>query len=271
MAARPADVKYKIDYTVGGSANNKRDSLNDGGPLQVHSTHFLVKVLPAASMPHSAGVHHAFDQHAMEYVFLDVLIWDGTVLCKDFRWVLLPARVARLLAELDAAGHLDWTPCKDLDDLVARLKAAVLHLPVADRSFDDSDINSFPAEAPALSLLAAVEGASLVKGDDRTAAVDFKSMLAGYTQASRTMVGGMFKTNEMLMVHAADSAGMALSGAAVEVQASEVIRMVLDTQPDSKELRYYRPWNDQRAEIRRRSRPSKSQRFEALLEQKVEQ
>ena len=259
MAPGPGDSKYKIEYTVGGNANAKRDSLVKEGPLLVHSSHFLVKVLPDGELPSTGGVRHELSQHKLEYIFLDVMAWD-------FRWVLLPARVARLLSDLETAGHLDWSDCTDVDALIVRLKAAVLHLPEDDRAFDETEITADPPESPALSLLAAIKGSDLVAGDDRTAAVDFKSMLSnGYVEAERTTVGGTFDTAGILMV---DAAGNDLAGKAMAVLASKVVLLMKNTQPESRELRLYRDWDDQCAEIARRSLSTKYQRFASLLETK---
>ena len=84
------DPKFK--FTIpGATADARRDTLFEGGPLHVSANHWFYTVRKERCIP-VAGGGLTIDLHYVEYVFLDVFDWPDGALERGMVWYLLPER-----------------------------------------------------------------------------------------------------------------------------------------------------------------------------------
>ena len=191
----PATVfssKYRIDFLVGGNANAKRDSLVDEGPLKVASDHLFVKLLPAVEVPALGGGEHGWSQRLTEFLFLDEMEWSTDLRQRDFRWILLPARAAQALKDLDEAGAFGEDALGSVEELKALVAAGMARLPANQRELGLADVHAYAEVSPPTTLAEAITPVRL-GGDVRVATAFKMSMVDGFVQARRVDAAGKFQ------------------------------------------------------------------------------
>ena len=150
-------------------------------------------------MPALGGMEHEFTMRKTELLVLDELEWSPSVLGRDMRWVMNPARCARLLQAMDDAGVLEWTPVKSINQLKGVLSKGIRAMRVADRILGDADVIAYPEVAPAVHISEKIT--PLRFGGDTKLAVDYKmSMVDGYVEARRNDADGMFQETQAALL-----------------------------------------------------------------------
>ena len=261
MAAH-AGPKFKFEYTAGGTAAAKRDTLTGGGQLVIANGHYM-QVAMSVLCTSAGGADFYYPQHHLEYIFLDVFDWPDAAKQRNFLWVLLPVKVARYLCA--ANGHLRWESFNGCDELlVEHLRDVRQHLTPADCAFTAADMISFAVISPPPSMFDRVVASSFDAADGRWSnAVDFKSLVSGgYVLADRNDADGAFQANIEILI---ESAKDGLSSKSAAVQSSTVVAFVKDTAPGSRALRHYVPWDNTQADMVRRAKGTVSERFIPLL------
>ena len=260
------DPRYKIDFTVGGSAAAKNDSLVEDGPLVVAPSHWLVTALPD-DCPVTAAGHHHFSQHLNEHITLDALIWDDALWNRDLRWSLLPSRLTRLLAHGDAAGTLVWKKFESKEEVVEHLVHVRMALPAPQQIITIADVRAMavvPMGPGITDVTVLIKASAFRMGDDRaSAAVDYKCLLSdGYVETRRQDPSGVF---QMLLAILLDYAGNDLASKPLPVQANRLVQFCRDSQPPTRMSRMYLAWDMQADEMARRALTTPSDQFIGLL------
>ena len=217
----PTDSKYKIDYTVSGTADHKRKSLVKGGPLKISPDHWLSKILKGDFYDDRQGW---VDLHLVEFICLGGLVWDKTLIERNFAWYIQPERVSRFLADLDEKLLLSWEK-QSPEEAAAQLTVAAAQLPLDSRRLTARDVHAYNAEDGAdyvFNKLCASPFLSLTsEGEqDVTAAIDFKCVLAdAYVKERREDEDGHFQgILEVLL----EAAGTDLTNKGLAVQAAAI-------------------------------------------------
>ena len=255
------DLKFAFKVN-GATPDLRRATLVEGGPLQVHSSHWLYTARSVRCSPTADG-NLTVDLHFVEYVFLDVFDWPDGAVERGMVWYILPDKVSRFLAAGHAAGLLKWQAFAREEDMVQHLREVKRGLPPADQAFTMGDVHAYPEPAPILLIMDRVRASMLREADgSMTAAVDFKTMLSdAYVQSRRDAADGHHQSMLAVMLDAASQNDLASKP--LPVQASTLCRFILSTQPP-RTLRRYLPYEMQEQEISRRSL-SEEARFVPLL------
>ena len=120
MAISTTDPKHQFKHSVTGNADARRNSLIGGGPCKINPVHWMVTALPGLAPDDGAGMHD-FSMHLYENIFLQVFLWDDTLMDRNFAWYLLLLKGTRLLALLDAASQLEWRAFDSVELVVQHL------------------------------------------------------------------------------------------------------------------------------------------------------
>ena len=262
MAVDPNDAKYLLSYSGGATPDARRNTLIEGGPLRMGPAHFLV--IAAPTRVRVIGGHTVVDLHYVEYILLQVFQWSPELRDRNMAWYLLPIRAARYFAHADAAGALLWQAFPTDELLVQHLIDASAHVPAAERMLDIADVHAYAVPANVVHLFDRVKSSQLITDElGVTAAVDYKTILSdAYIAPRRNAAASHFMSLvEIALEHAGDS----LDSKSLNVQASALATFFKDSQPETRALRLYSPWNQQEAELLRRSKKSVSARFVPLL------
>ena len=252
-----------MTYDAASGAAARRDSLVGGGPLKLSNGHYLITALPQWVSNTSGGVA-TITQHVTEYIFLNVLTWEESLVTRNLAWYILATRVAKFICLADNMGQLKWIAFSSTNSLIQHLNECKAKMPQADQMLITSDVHAYPVPTPAASLFEAIHASYMRAADGAmTAAVDFKTIMAdGYVASRRDDLAGRFQTMLVLLLHAA---GDDLALKPLAVQAMEVCEFILKTQPPTPELALYLPYDKQQSIIATRAHPTASARFVPLL------
>lgn len=258
-----SDPKVDIKFTVNGNANAKRDSLIEGGPLHINAAHWLVTARPSRLQALPNG-NYVLTLHFMEFIVLHVLVWHSNITNRDFKWYVLPARFARLLAHAVAVGSLPFVAFTSDWHLVLHLRNILPLLPPGEDMLLETDIHAYAVAGAPVTLVDFVIPTAMVRNGDMATAVAWKLAFSdGYVETRRTNRNGHFATMQMVAI---DAVSDSLASKPVATQAAKLTQFFVSTQPDTTALLTYKPWKEQSIDLVRRGQSTPSARFIPLLE-----
>ena len=257
------DPKVEVKYAVNGSNNAKRDSLVEGGPLHINAAHWLVTARPKHLVLLPNG-NYELSMHFMEFLVLHVLVWHSNITNRDFKWYVLPARFARLLAHAEAVGSLPFVAFSTDWQLVLHLRSVLPLLPPGQNMLLEADIHAYAVAGAPATLVDFVIPSAMVRSGDMATAVAWKLAFSdGYVETRRADPNGHFATMQTVAI---DAVSDSLAGKPVATQAAKLTQFFVSTQPDTTALLTYKPWKDQAIDLVRRGQSTPSARFIPLLE-----
>ena len=151
MSGLPTDAKYAMTYDAAGGAAARRDSLVGGGPLKLSNGHYLATAIPQWVSNTSGGVV-TITQHVTEYVFLNVLTWEESLVTRNMAWYILGTRMAKFICSADNMGLLKWIVFSSINSLIQHLIECKSKMPQADQMLNTSEVHAYPVPTPIIAI-----------------------------------------------------------------------------------------------------------------------
>ena len=264
--------KYKLEYTIGGTAIQRRDSLVGAGPLSCSAQdHYLCKVLPEFFTTTNGGATVAkVTQHGVEQFFLPGCVYSNDIKDQDLSWVVLPKRFTEILSVLDAANELDWTVRRGKgawSAVHAAFMKGMQTLTKDERMLCISDV-IVPAKGAEHDTFYDKLTGNMMSASEwdhagtAWAISDLRMLIAGgYSKFERDVDEGVFETQ---IDHVISVAGPGVNDMRKMGQASAVAVFIRSSAPPQR-LRSYVPFNGVGTELARRGLASEHLRFVPLL------